>query len=176
MSNLRDVDQSWYEPRWQGDNADFEKVVEEVWPYLKTDTRVYLSKRRPKGKFGMNPPKFETNDAHRMDGALPEDASESIRRDTRAYINTYFKLPPPSGGKNSKKIKKSRKSRKSTKSKKSTKSTKSTKSRKSRKFRKFRKSRKSRKFRKSRKIKGGGYRIITPNKSCPFTEGKLLSN
>lgn len=47
------------------------------------------------------------------------------------------------------------------------------------KHRKSRKSRKSRKFKKSRKLKlnkSGGYRTIVPGQSCPFKQGKLLSN
>tara|TARA_Y100000591_G_scaffold66045_1_gene54624 strand:+ start:396 stop:821 length:426 start_codon:yes stop_codon:yes gene_type:complete len=45
------------------------------------------------------------------------------------------------------------------------------------KTKKYKKSRKSIKSRKSRKSKkGGGYRTVLPTRSCPFKEGKLLSN
>ena len=51
---------------------------------------------------------------------------------------------------------------------------------KTKKYRKYKKSRKSRKSKKSKKNrkpnKGGGYRTVVPTRSCPFKEGKLLSN
>ena len=47
---------------------------------------------------------------------------------------------------------------------------------KTKKYRKYKKSRKSRKNLKNRKPNGGGYRTVVPTRSCPFKEGKLLSN